>query len=331
MIKQCWLVLSLALVFLPVEASQQNDLYRVEAVASGDNKQDQQQAFELLLRRLTGDSASHSNPLVVKAKKNITPYIQQFSFAEQHISVLFNEAKVNQLLTQAQLRLWGKQRPDILLWYASEQNFNRQLMADSAEQSWFVHGRQQAQLLALPIRLPVMDLSDSMALSVNDVWGGFDGPLYTASARYNTPLILSFRQYPQGQNWQIQWRLLDSANQVQLASGQVQAPLEEVAAAAMDAVSASLAERFGVALGESTDEAIVLSFANITGMNKYVDLERFLNQQPSVASVTLEQVNHDTFTFRVQLLSPWQDLKSSLDISPRLQVDDIRDKLYYFQ
>lgn len=331
MIRKWLLVLSLAVVMLPVQASLQEELYRVEAQATGDTQQDQQQAFELLVLRLTGEQASNANPLVAKARANINPYIQQFAYRDDAISVLFNEAKVNQLLMQAQLRLWGKQRPDIVLWYANEQNFNRELLADSAQQDWLDAGRQQALLLGLPVRLPVMDLEDSMAVSVNDVWGGFDGPLYAASERYSVPLILSFRQYPQGQNWQIQWRLLDSASQVQLDSGQVQAPLAGVSAAAMSAVSASLAERYGVILGENADEAMLVSFANITSMNKYVELERFLNQQPSVARVTLHNVKQDTFTFEVQLLSPWEDLKSSLDIAPRLQADETRTKYYYYQ
>ncbi|MDO6687969.1 MULTISPECIES: DUF2066 domain-containing protein [unclassified Agarivorans] len=331
MIKKWLLILSLAFVFFPVSAAQQNDLYRIEASATGDNKQDQQHAFELLMLRLTGDASSSSNALVAKAKGNINPYIQQFSFGDDMISVLFNESKVNQLLMQAQLRLWGKQRPNIILWYANEQNFNRDLLADSSQKEWLQQSRQQAQLLGLPIRLPVMDLEDSMAVNVNDVWGGFDGPLYTASERYATPLVLSFRQYPQGQSWQIQWRLLDGTSQVQLDSGQVQASLEQVGAEAMSAVSASLAARYGVVLGEGEAEASLVSFANVTSINKYVELERFLNQQPSVASVTLHHVQHDIFTFEVQLLSPWEDLQASLDIAPRLQADELRAKYYYFQ
>ncbi|MGY5450090.1 DUF2066 domain-containing protein [Agarivorans sp. MS3-6] len=331
MIKKWLLGLVIALVLLPVQAAQQNDLYRIEAAANGTNKEDQQQAFELLLLRLTGDSSSKSNPLVAKAKANIDPYIQQFSYRDQKISVLFNEAKVNQLLMQAQLRLWGKQRPNIVLWYANEQDFNRQLLADSDQQDWLQNAREQAELLGLPIRLPVMDLEDSMALSVNDVWGGFDGPVYRASERYSAPLILSFRQYPQGSHWQIQWRLLDSNAQTQLDSGVVQGTLAEVSTSAISAVTEKLAERYGVMLGENADEAILVSFANITTISQSVELERFLNQQPSVASIMLHKVQHDVFTFEVQLLSPWQDLKSSLDIAPRFQADETKAKYYYFQ
>lgn len=331
MIKKCLLVLSLALLSLPLRASLLSDLYRVEASASGNQQQDQQQAFELLILRLTGDPTSKDAPLLVKAGNNIQPYIQQFSYREDSISVLFNEAKINQLLMQAQLRLWGKQRPDIVLWYASEQDFNRRLLADSSQQSWLENGRKQAALLGLPIRLPVMDLEDTMALSVNDVWGGFDGPLLAASQRYAAPLVLSFRQYPQANQWQIQWRLLDSQSQTVLDNGVVQAPLEQVAVAAMNDVGARLAERYGVVLSQGEQAATLVSFAQIHSMNQYVELERFLYQQPSVAHLTLHQVKQDVFTFEVELLSPWEDLKAALDIAPRLQADETRSKYYHFQ
>lgn len=310
---------------LPLRA----ELFQVEAPATGVAVEDQQAAFDLLLLRLTGDPATRSLPVIAKARGNISPFVQQFSYSDDSISVRFNSQMVGQLLTQAEVRQLGQHRPAVLMWYAVEQGFNRSLLSEAQQAEMMAELNEQTAELALSLQWPILDLQDTAIVDVNDVWGSFDRNIYQASERYSSPLIMTVKQFPVSDgSLQLQWRLLDAQARTQLASGQAQGDSQVAADQLSSQLLQAMVERYGVVLNEASGESVLLSFSGLRSLNRMVSLESYLNQQPAVARVQLHSLQGETVTYRVELLSPWQDLQTALSVDEQFEVDQENPSQY---
>ena len=85
-------------------------------------------------------------------------------------------------LGAAGISLWVGPRPEFLLWATEERGLERVMIG--LEPNPIVDGVLQAsQRFALPIRRPLMDLDDTLALSPAEVWGGFSSVVERASSR----------------------------------------------------------------------------------------------------------------------------------------------------
>lgn len=100
------------------------------------------------------------------------------------------------MIRDAGLPVWGQRRPDTLLWLATEdENGNRQIIDDGAKGPVSSRLRELAVERGVPVVFPLMDLDDSVNISVFDVWGRFARTLQTASVRYQPDYIVGARLY----------------------------------------------------------------------------------------------------------------------------------------
>lgn len=331
------LVLILAVAISATAFGMENvNPYRVTVTASGDVNADRRIAFEQMILKLTGSRASMQNPLIAQA--DVGNYLQQFSYQrsdrndQQKIEVLFNEKRVNQLVMQAGLRLWGKQRPVLLAWYVTENGPQRSILGETDIRGGKI--RASAEWAALPVRIPVMDLDDSMALSSGDIWGNFDANVYTASQRYGTELALTVKHFRQGDIWLNQWRVLDLIQRQPLLSGLATGSASEVDLVMWEQLADAMAERYAVTMvddaNNNLDSGLSLTFDGVRSLSQFKALEATLTQHPSVASVMLKSVNEQEYTFSVQLIGRWSELQAALALSQDYRADSFDPYRYHF-
>ena len=107
-------------------------------------------------------------------------------FPVKKVVVDFYAQSINDFLFSNQLAVWGANRPSLLLWIVEQGDFVRQVSGALAPSDLLNLVAADAALKGLPIYAPLQDDLDKQAVTVSDLWGMFEGPVITASRRYQT-------------------------------------------------------------------------------------------------------------------------------------------------
>ncbi|ABO23703.1 DUF2066 domain-containing protein [Shewanella loihica] len=286
------------------------------------------QAMQEVVLKNTGDRAALSAPLVAQAIAEPTAYIRQFGYqelgGEQFLQASFDHSKIISLLRQAQLPVWGKQRPLTLLWLAQENEGKRELLNDSSVLESRSLIAKMSQTRGVPMLLPMMDLDDSMAISVTDVRGMFADTVAKASQRYGSDYfaMVSLDNQPDGQV-SYQLSLFPAASEQPLfnplttQSAQV-ADMDAAVTAIFEAISQYYVERYAIAdSGEANSTQ--LTFVEITNRQQLLEIEKYLYQLSAVKSVSLTKLQGITAEFSLQLFGSEEDLYRLISLEPKIR------------
>src|SRR3989338_3556966 len=102
------------------DAKQLTDLYQAVVPAGQSQSAWQQQALAQVLVKVTVNPAVIDQPSIKAELKNAGNYIKTFAAVSLEqgpaLKVGLDEQKVQQLLSQHQIAIWGARRPAIVLW-----------------------------------------------------------------------------------------------------------------------------------------------------------------------------------------------------------------------
>ncbi|MCJ0804333.1 DUF2066 domain-containing protein [Vibrio vulnificus] len=304
-------LLMIGCLSLPAYALTQVDIYRTEvAIDSTKDKGEElarQQAMKQVIVRASGYQDSVDNPVVTKALQSSTRYISQLSYGKEGdvmtLKLLFNDAQIRSLLTQAQLPFWPTNRNNLLVWLVEEQNYDRKIVWEHSASNVSDQLKQAARDRGLPLTLPVGDFDDITGIEVSDLWGGFAKPISLASGRYPVDGVLVIR----AQGNSLRWNLYDQSPGA-IARSNV-APVTgsanggDAATQLINAVADFYAKRSAVVvLGESS-ESVVVKFLNINNAIDFFTLEKTLTSLNSVANLDVLEIKGNELMLRVHLLA----------------------------
>ncbi|ELP8106604.1 DUF2066 domain-containing protein [Vibrio vulnificus] len=304
-------LLMIGCLSLPAYALTQVDIYRTEvAIDSTKDKGEElarQQAMKQVIVRASGYQGSVDNPVVTKALQSSARYISQLSYGKEGdvmtLKLLFNDAQIRSLLTQAQLPFWSTNRNNLLVWLVEEQNYDRKIVWEHSASSVSDQLKQAALDRGLPLTLPVGDFDDITGIEVSDLWGGFAKPISLASGRYPVDGVLVIR----AQGNSLRWNLYDQSPGAIVRSNV--APVTgsanggDAATQLINAVADFYAKRSAVVvLGESS-ESVVVKFLNINNAIDFFTLEKTLTSLNSVANLDVLEIKGNELMLRVHLLA----------------------------
>ncbi|AIL71315.1 hypothetical protein VV93_v1c22370 [Vibrio vulnificus] len=304
-------LLMIGCLSLPAYALTQVDIYRTEvAIDSTKDKGEElarQQAMKQVIVRASGYQDSVDNPVVIKALQSSARYISQLSYGKEGdvmtLKLLFNDAQIRSLLTQAQLPFWSTNRNNLLVWLVEEQNYDRKIVWEHSASNVSDQLKQAARDRGLPLTLPVGDFDDITGIEVSDLWGGFAKPISLASGRYPVDGVLVIR----AQGNSLRWNLYDQSPGA-IARSNV-APVTgsanggDAATQLINAVADFYAKRSAVVvLGESS-ESVVVKFLNINNAIDFFTLEKTLTSLNSVANLDVLEIKGNELMLRVHLLA----------------------------
>jgi len=157
-------------------------------------------AFKQVLVKMSGLSTVIDNEGVRAALRSPDAYLRSYRFSyennQPYYIAEFDRKKITALLQKEQLPLWGDRRPETLIWLAFEdENEVRTILDESTQNEIMLSLSDTARMRGVPISVPLMDLTDSVAISIYDVWGRFVEPLSRASSRYLVDNIIGARLY----------------------------------------------------------------------------------------------------------------------------------------
>lgn len=316
-----------------VSAVEMHDLDQASVPANSRASKDRAAALRAALAAVivknAGDAAVLQNPLIAAQVKKPDSFLVQYGYEEKDGQLMlkgqFDERRVVQLLRQAQVPVWGKQRPLVLVWLSTlDDQQQRNLLSDASESDVRTQFNQDAQIQGLPLLFPVMDLDDMMQVSEADVRGNFPEAVSVPSARYHSDYfaLASIQPLLDGQfSYQIDlypmqqedglWRPLFETSMV--VPTQADAVKQMVAGLSQYFVS-----QYAVAdLGNN--QTVSVGFAGIDSMAKLKALETYVGQLTVAKSAVIGSIQGNKVTFNFDLYGSSEDLRRQLSLEPRLQ------------
>lgn len=318
------------LFFKPVFAAQIADLYQadVESTASGDEWQ--RKALAQVLVRVSGKASVTELPAVKAELAKAAGYVKQFENVRQaggnRMRVLLDAQKVNQLLQQQGIAVWGALRPDTLIWLVEQNGSERQFIRQS-NHAVNTAMQQAFRQAALPLTIPLYDMDDLLSLSETDVWAGFWQPVDQASSRYSADVVIIGSIERQNIDDKVQLRL---SWQRQLEGRTLR---DEVTAADETALmqqfavvlAAQLSDRYASVLAAEGAAQFKLQVQQLSNLTDIVQVQRLLQQVVGVSQVTVSSYHAGVAHYAVQAAIPADGLLNALRFNKQLQLVPVSD------
>lgn len=309
----------------PAHATQIAQLYQadIEAMASGNEWQ--RQALAQVLVRVSGKAEVTELPQVKAELAKAAGYVKQFENVRQaggnRMRVLLDADKVNQLLQQQGVAVWGALRPDTLVWLVEQKGSERQFVRQSSHN--LNSAMQQAfRQAALPLTLPLYDMDDLLSLSETDVWAGFWQPVEQASSRYSADVVIIAsieKQQTDGkEQLRLNWQRQDNGRI--LRDEVIGADEASVMQQFTVVLAAQLSERYASVLSGDSGGQFKLQVQQLTNLADIVQVQRLLQQVVGVSQVTVSSYHAGIANYTVQAAISAEGLLNALRFNKQLQL-----------
>ncbi len=215
--------------------------------------------------------------------------------------VRFGESMVNQALMDAALPIWGKERPALLLWLVIEQSGERTLLGGELLPELQSQVVKISQQRGVPLWLPLLDFQDQQNITVSDLLGGFEEPIFEASKRYQPDKIAVGRLQQLNETvWRVQWQLLgdDQSSAIYQESPGLEAGLEEGLNLLLD----QLGGRFAQYLDVNQKNKILLRIHGVTDLAAYARVTEYLSGLDVVKNVFVKEASAGTLLVELEAL-----------------------------
>ena len=351
------LLVLLLVVAQKLDAVTLENLYQAEVLSDSQSdaqrRIDASEGLSQVLTRVSGRSDILQNPVIVAALKTPEQYYSEFSYARveagndeaaalpqpgldplpaetprQVMRIRFAPSLIAKILREADLPVWGSNRPSVLSWMAIDDESGRQVLGEANPSLFAKTLNQAARARGVPLLLPLWDLEDSRGVSSSEIWGRFLGRIEAASKRYSPDKILVFRAESEFSNqWRGDWSLGEGG---QWRSGTVYGESQAQLATALVGVLASvLSEQYAVT---STRSEVRLTVEGITEIQDYAEVSRYLEGLTQVMSVQPIRILTDMVEFKLRSEGEVQQIIDVIALDRKLtllRLDESSSTLWY--
>ena len=178
---------------VPTSAAPVPWLYDVDVAAEGRTAQARRAvsgaALAEVLSRVSGLAHVPRNAEVRAALNAPEAYYNRFVYLEDGaLRIHFVPAAILALVDAARLPVWSVNRPQVMVWLVVEDGHSRQIVGGDHAMAKAL--RERARQRGLVLKLPLMDLEDSMRVQPAVIGGRLFDLLESASERYGAEAIL---------------------------------------------------------------------------------------------------------------------------------------------
>lgn len=304
---------------LPLQAAQLTGLYEAEVEVADQGRAARAtamgEAMAAVLLKVSGNSAVLDEEVIKSAMADASRYVQQYRYRNEELPpearkaggagsddsrlllwVGFDSASIDSLLRRFGFNAWSAARPSTLVWLAVEEGSRRVLVGANDQGLVREVLDSEAQRRGLPVRLPLLDLTDQSKVRAIDVWGGFVDNIEAASSRYEAQAILTGKLYAVGKSWEARWTLHYQGEQHQWQhSGR---DVREVVASGVGGTADYLAQQVAAGSFFGMDQ-LVLRIEDVSTMEAYRRVNDYLLSLPGVTAVTLRRTAANSSSFIV--------------------------------
>jgi len=292
-------------------ADEISSLYETEVTVSTQDTEERKAALTAGMRqvllRVSGRSIVLTITAVEVALMQPTRYVQRYRYhnrvgangaQEKVLWVLFDEKAINQLLRENRMPVWGRTRPSVLVWMVVDDRQSRILLGNNVSHQAKDFIVEQARLRGVPLRWPMLDLSDRNNITTSDVWGSFEDTIIKASRRYQTEAILVGRVYKSyGGSWNVRWTLYDRGHREDWTARAE--TLVETLIPGVDKTASILAQRFALVETEAKNNEVLVQVYGVKTLAAYNKTLKYLSQLSVVTDVQPQAIFPDNVIFRL--------------------------------
>ncbi len=311
------------------------DLYQ-DTLTVADKSRDarlaaSREALLNVLVKVSGDTAADQNPVAKERTRDISDYMLKFEYNEKadgslNLVVKFEANKINALLKDLGLPLWGTRRPLVAIWLAIEDNWRRELVTQESYPQLEQLIYDKASRRGLPVVVPLLDLQDRAIVGIPEVWGNFSEPVERASSRYSAERSITARMYQQAdsETWILDWRF---TNAELFDTNRLMGDKQQIVADMIDSLSGGLAQEYAI------DPTMIGQLATATfylkDINNFVDIEVAKRRLESLSVVTRAVISvrtPDMVQFTVNHTGSMNDFRKALELDSAFKAyQDPRD------
>ncbi|NQY26424.1 MAG: DUF2066 domain-containing protein [Piscirickettsiaceae bacterium] len=306
------------LIATDVSAVDVANLYQSHVPVATQGKKERLQAapeaLQQVLLKVVGDRAALDVVDVSSLLSQADTLIQQYQYQQVNklsddvteperleLVLTFNEVSLNQKLTSLALPLWGKSRPEVLVWLAVDNGKSRTIVSNDDANKKIVKSLQLAvKLRGLPILMPVMDLQDQTKVQFADLWAGFSDPIERASDRYGSPVILMASALIDTNGAvKIRWQsLINGKTEKWQSRGDMHTAIQ----AGINELADRLARRFSQLVSNNRDSSkLSLQISHVRDYADYSRLVAYLTGLQYVSDVNVSNLSTDKLNITLSL------------------------------
>lgn len=230
------------------------------------------------------------------------------------LEVSFTGARIDDALRERGVIVWGRQRPEVLVWLAVDDGRERYIIGADGGSRPHRALMAQSRERGLPVLLPLLDVADRSELEFVDISGGFLDAVERASDRYRAEAVLVGHLQRGGGGWQADWNLL-GVGERRTWSARARALDDAVASGvhgATDRLAAALAGR----TGERT--ALRVRVQAVDSLDDYARVGNYLESLVRVRSANVARVRPGEAVFAVDLQGRPEDLERTIALGNTL-------------
>ena len=355
------IVVSPRVVALPVDGLYGFEL-PVQNQSDAERRRAYREALAAVVLKVTGESRWLQQPQVQSALNNAQSYVEEVSFrsgvqqlvadpeqnadilAEQvivsvpatFINVRFSRAAIDDLLDSANIPIWDRNRPSVLVWLSIQNaSGERMLLGSDSEHQVLEIMRDFSQRRGVPLLIPILDLDDRRNLSADQAWSLDQQAILAASERYGADSILSGRLLvtPTGELVGLWQFMFDDTT---TTFDGFDSDLKNYMETSLNQVTTSLASQFSIVRSTlQGNDFVMLRIDGIKNIAAHQSVVSYVSDLAVVENVALSRLNGDSLELRITLsgtrshLAEFINLDRDLEaVNPTLR-DETIDFLHY--
>jgi hypothetical protein len=316
------------LVASPVYPGVIKNLYEAEVAITDHGKEALEEAslaaLSEVLVKASGSIAVLENPGIAAELGSARSYVQQYAYnrdqaasGELTARFEFDESVISRLITDSGAPLWSANRPPVVVWIAVQGPHGRHLASPDASPEMLLILQQNFARRGVPARFPLLDLQDTAALSIDEVWGLQSAPVVQASERYGVQDILAARVTVLSTGeWVGDWTYMSNNNRVDQS---VDADsLEMFITAGVSLVAEQMARKYAIVADGADDDSILISISGVDSYLQYVDLVAWLESLELIKHANVEKIQAGQLELRLITRAQANQLRKTIELNKHL-------------
>lgn len=301
-------------------------------------------ALEQVLIKVSGNANIVELPERQGILKNKNHSLSQFGYKtinnHRYFSAVFDKYKINNALKEMQQPIWGDTRPTTLVWLVKNDGARRKFVSEDTLSSEIDSGLTETfnelqNKRGINLQFPLMDLDDTLALSVSDIAGRFYEPIATASKRYGLDYyLIGYLRKKGSDSWSLSWTLVQPnaagiKNKI-LASGTMRDKKTTVIANMVSSVADYYASQYAILENQNEKFSKTIYVDGIDSLAKLNELDNVLSNLFSITSFNVSAVKGSLVTINIKVNGGLNSFKNGLFAQENLHRDSSQNESFYF-
>ncbi|WP_019529488.1 DUF2066 domain-containing protein [Dasania marina] len=306
-------------------------LYSVEQALDSQSYRDRlraaSQGLSIVLVRISGHHSVLENDQVKAKVRQAERFLKRFSYYRQPtvegeqeqlmIKMEFEASLIDDLLRSESLPIWSANRPSILVWAVVDGAEGRRFVG-AADGNIVEAIQQQAARRGLVVKLPSLDLEDTIAISPDELWQMNLWSAQRAAARYKADSLLIGRMTALSNGeWLGRWQFSDQGERSEIEG---QAPqLDEYVGTAMDVAADQLASKYAIVPVKMSEDGIVIRLTGIKDFTAYARAVDYLQKLSAVRYANPIYVENQQLFIHLIADGQLEQLEQTLALGQKLE------------